>query len=260
MIWIFVAFVGGLDFLGFPDTPPVEGTGISALRWWAGASIVRADVASDPWKGSVRYFDFGTFSFQDQVPVDNPVTFRPYALEGWVGRAYPMDPRLTLIPAVGGFLFGSPEYRLQGAFLHLLFRYRLEGRGEIQPVLEGGVKYLGLNPQSHAELVDLPQIFSLRLVIPHPRLRLTLLWRAVRAYGTTTWFEGPGVERGMELVYRHPRFTLGGEYRDGRELDPFRAFVALPYGPWMIYYRHTFTRSVEDLVQIGVLYHGRPGL
>lgn len=261
MIVLLLAFVGGLDFLSFPDAPPVGGTGVSALRWWAGASIVRLDVEAPPWTGGLRYFDFGEFEAQTEVPQDNPVRFRPYALEGWIGRRYPMDPRLSVTPALGGFLFSTPEYHLQGAFLHLVFRYRLEGtvRLPVTPLLDGGVQYLGVNPQSHAELVDLPQIFFLRLLFPHPRFRVALFWRSVQAYGSRDWFRGPGVERGVEATYRHPRFTVGAEFRDGRELDPFRVFLALPYGPWTVFYRHTFTRSVEDLVQIGVLYHGRSG-
>ncbi len=262
MIWLWLAFVGGLDFLSFPDAPPVPGTGVSALRWWAGASILRADVIQNPWRGGLRYFDFGEFAFQGRVPLENPVSFRPFALEGWMGRTVPMDPRLSLTPALGAYLFSTPEYRLQGVFLHLTFRYRLEDPRvslPVVPVLSGGVRYLGLSPQAYAELVDLPQVFFLRLTVPHPRLRVAVFWRSVQAYGTRTWFEGPGVERGVEAVYRDPRFQVGLEFRDGRELDPFRGFLAVPYGPWVVYYRHTFTRSVEDLMQIGVLYHGRSG-
>jgi len=262
VIWLGLAFVGGLDFLSFPDAPPVSGTGVSVLRWWAGASILRVDVVQEPWAGGLRYFDFGEFAFQDQVPLDNPLTFRPFALEAWAGRTVPMDPHLALTPSAGAFLFSTPEYRLQGAFLHLTFHYRLEDPRlslPVVPVLSGGVQYLGLSPQSHAELVDLPQVFFLRLVIPHSRLGVALFWRSVQAYGTQTWFEGPGVERGVEAVYRDSRFQVGLEFRDGRELDPLRGFLVIPYGPWVVYYRHTFTRFLEDLMQIGVLWHGRFG-
>ncbi len=260
MVWLTLAFIGGLDFLSFPDTPPVEGSGVSYTRWWAGAAMVRADLSAPPWFGGVRYFDFGEFSFQTDIYRDTPLHFRPYAMEVWAGRGYLLDPHLTFYPALGGYVFSTPEYQLSGAFLHTRFRY--EPRvphpvRRLRPTLWAGVDYIGVNPQAFAELVDLPQIFFARLDLTWASLQVSGIWRSVQAYGNTAWWRGPGVEKGIRLRWVHPRLQIEMEWRDGRELDPWRFSLTLPYGPWRIFYRHVPTRRVEDLFQMGVMYHGR---
>lgn len=263
MVWLILSFIGGLDFLSFPDAPPVEGTGVSYTRWWAGASTVRAEIQTSTGYGGLRYFDFGSFSFQTTVWEENPLRFRPYALEGWVGKPYELDDHLTFFPSVGGYLFASPEYHLQGLFLHARFRYTLTLPSyvpDLRPVFWGGVDYLGVNSQTYAELVDLPQIFFSRLDLTYNPFKITLFWRSIGAYGNTTWWSGKGVEKGIRLHWIHPRLQVEVEWRDGRELDPWRVSLAVPYGPWIVFYRHIPTRGIEDLFQMGVVYRGRSGI